>query len=346
MFKIISRDPTEELQKKTNKLITKANIEAGSSILTPIKSSYGPAYLYGNVKTHKPHNPLRPIIAQVTSPVYITAKEIDKIIKPYIHKKFSLNSRDELIELLRVNTPDGEMASLDVTSLFSNVPVRETVDIILNNMYNNDAVAAPKIQRETMESLLLLCTTESPFRSPDSKLYYQINGVAMGSPPGPTFAEFYICELENRVLLNDHLKPNLYARYVDDIFVVVRDELHLNSLKMEMEAQSVLSFTFEMNINNAMSFLDVKIHKENQYETTVFRKQSDTGKCLNPLGECPDRYKRSVIRAYLHRAHKTCSSDHLLRQETLRIKQILINNGFTNTDVDREISKFSVTNKI
>ena len=50
-----------------------------------------------------------------------------------------------------------------------------------------------------------------------------------------------------------------------------------------------------------------------------------------------NRYKRSVIRAYLHRAHKTCSSDHLLRQETLRIKQILI-----NTDVDREISKFHV----
>ena len=115
------------------------------------------------------------------------------------------------------------MASLDVTSLFSNVPVRETVDIILNNMYNNDAVAAPKIQRETIESLLLLCTTESPFRSPDNNLYYQINGVAMGSPLGPTFAEFYMCDLENRVLLSDRLKPNFYAWYVDDIFVVVRD---------------------------------------------------------------------------------------------------------------------------
>ena len=166
------------------------------------------------------------------------------------------------------------MASLDVTSLFFNVPVRETVVIILNNMYNNDAVAAPKIQRETMESLLLFCTSESHLGSLDNKLYYQINGVAMGSPLGPTFAEFYMCDFENRVLLSDHLKPNLYVRYVDDIIVVVvRDELHLNSLKMEIKAQSVLSFTFEMNINNSMSFLDVKIHKEeNQYETTVFRK--------------------------------------------------------------------------
>ena len=104
-----------------------------------------------------------------------------------------------------MNSPDVEMASFDVTSLFSNVPVRETFDIILNNMYNNDAVAAPKIQRETMESLLLLCTTESPLRSPDNKLlYYQINGVEMGSLLGPTFAEFYMCDLKNRVLLSDH----------------------------------------------------------------------------------------------------------------------------------------------
>ena len=141
---------------------------------------------------------------------------------------------------------------------FLNVPVRETVDIFLNNMYNNDAVASPKIQRESIESLLLLCTTESPFRSPDNKLYYQINGI--GSPLEPTFAEFYMCDLENRVLLSDHLKPNFYARYVDDILVVVRNEQRLNPLKME--AQSVLSFTFEMNINNSMSFLDVKIHQE------------------------------------------------------------------------------------
>ena len=66
-------------------------------------------------------------------------------------------------------------------------------------MHNNDAVAPPNIQRETMESLLFLCTTESPFRSPHNKLCYQINGVAraMGSPLGPTFAEYYICDLEN-----------------------------------------------------------------------------------------------------------------------------------------------------
>ena len=38
-FQRITRDPNEELQKKTNKLINKANIESDSSILTPIKAN-------------------------------------------------------------------------------------------------------------------------------------------------------------------------------------------------------------------------------------------------------------------------------------------------------------------
>lgn len=41
-----------------------------------------------------------------------------------------------------------------------------------------------------MKQLLTTCTTESPFRSPDTKMYYQVNGVAMGSPLGTTFAEY------------------------------------------------------------------------------------------------------------------------------------------------------------
>ena len=61
------------------------------------------------------------------------------------------------------------------------------------------------------------------------------------------------------------------------------------------------SFPFETNIKKSVSFLEVKIHQEeNQLETSVFSKPSDTEKFLNPEGECPDRYKRSGIRAYLH----------------------------------------------
>jgi len=63
---------------------------------------------------------------------------------------------------------------------------------------------------------------------------------------------------------------------------------------------------------------------------------------MNPAGECSDRYKNSIITAYLYRAYKTCTTQNLLNQEIFRIKQILINNGFSNRQVDSEVRKFKI----
>ena len=50
----------------------------------------------------------------------------------------------------------------------------------------------------------------------------QIDGVMMGSSLGPTFANYYMSNLEeNAFKSNPGLAPRVYARYVDDIFLVV-----------------------------------------------------------------------------------------------------------------------------
>ena len=51
-------------------------------------------------------------------------------------------------------------------------------------------------------------------------------------------------------------KPALYARFVDDILMVVNDEKHLTDLKESMERKSVLKFTYEIGYNN-LAFLDL-----------------------------------------------------------------------------------------
>ena len=72
--------------------------------------------------------------------------------------------------------------------------------------------------------MLLICTTETPFKRVNGDLYIQIDGISMGSCLGPTFAELYMCHLENKVFAEQlSLKPNLYVRYVNDIFVVIEN---------------------------------------------------------------------------------------------------------------------------
>ena len=144
----------------------------------------------------------------------------------------------------------------------------------------------------------------------------------MGCPLGPTFAEYYMCEIENRVLSDEHIKPELYCRYVDDIFVVVRDEEQLENLRLAFEMNSVLKFTYELGQNRTLPFLDIVVQaKNNSFVTKVYRKPTDAGRVLNAASKCPERYKRSAIRALIQQALKTYSSENDLNTELRNCKK-------------------------
>ena len=135
-----------------------------------------------------------------------------------------VESTHDFINILKSVNHAEMIASLDVESLFTNIPVVETIDIILRNVYENDSIAPPFILKNILRELLMTCTTENPFRNLNGDTYIQIDGVSMGSPLGPLFANFYMSNLENEVLLNWSEKPVVYCRYVDDIFLVINNE--------------------------------------------------------------------------------------------------------------------------
>ena len=61
---------------------------------------------------------------------------------------------------------------------------------------------------------------------------------------------------------------------------------------------------------------------------------------MNASGDSPKQYKVSVIKGFLYRAKSICSYKNELLLEIKRSKQILINNGYSNRDVDNEIRRF------
>ena len=93
-----------------------------------------------------------------------------------------------------------------------------------------------------------------------------------------------------------------------------------------------------------MPFLDVLVTaRERQFETKVFTKQTNMGVCMNAASEAPKRYKRSVINSYINRAFTHCSSWHSLHSEIERVTQLLVNNGYSNNDI-QEIVKRKLNN--
>ncbi|XP_076054479.1 uncharacterized protein LOC143033168 [Oratosquilla oratoria] len=129
-------------------------------------------------------------------------------------------------------------------------------------------------------------------------------------------------------------KPPIYTRYVDDIFVLVRDQRELEDLKATLQHVSGLNFTTENSINGKLPFLDVKIEASPQgFKTGDYSKPSSPGLCLNGNNGCPSRYRKSTIGAYVRRTLSHCSDWNRTHAELDRITQVLVNNGFANKEV-------------
>ena len=161
----------------------------------------------------------------------------------------------------------------------------------------------------------------------------------MGSPLGVLFANFFMGSIENQVFA-ERRKPAIYCRYIDDIFIQVKDGQELEELRQHLQDMSGLRFTVEESNNGTMPFLDVLVkQQETTYSTSVYVKASNQGHCLNGDSECPQRYKDSTIGAYIRRALTHCSTWTQVHQEIDRASQVLSNNGFGNNDIQRVTKK-------
>ena len=116
--------------------------------------------------------------------------------------------------------PTDILVSFDVESLFTNVPLSETITIIADTVYSQENI--PSYSKDTFIKLLEKATS-GIFMYKD-KLFRQVDGVTMGGPLGPNIANFCLAHLESRLLTDPDIdvKPALYLRYVDDLFCVFR----------------------------------------------------------------------------------------------------------------------------
>ena len=75
----------------------------------------------------------------------------------------------------------------------------------------------------------------------------QIDGVAMGSPSGPVLANIFMCDFEEKWIINSpRLHPTLWYRYVDDTFSMFDSKGFANEfLKYLNGRHNSIKFTVE-----------------------------------------------------------------------------------------------------
>ena len=113
------------------------------------------------------------------------------------------------------------MVSFDVTSLYTKIPMIDTLNIIKDYVNNDDQFTRKTaIPQDKFLDLvhLVLTTTWYTF---NSQFYQQTDGVAMGGPASSTTAEIYIQAYE-RTAITTALHPlKVWERFVDNVYSIL-----------------------------------------------------------------------------------------------------------------------------
>ena len=165
------------------------------------------AYLYGLPKTHKEKLAMRPILSATNTYNYALAKWLDNMLKPLSLNQHTVTDIFDFVNELPRDlnvTPGDLLVSYDVSSLYTNVPLDETIKILadrafVNNWFNSEYNL--NISKQDLIDLLGVATKGQLFQFNDS-LYKQIDGVAMGSPLGPLLANVFMSSIEEKLIVD------------------------------------------------------------------------------------------------------------------------------------------------
>ena len=199
------------------------------------------------------------------------------------------------------------LVSFDVTSLFTKVPINDLLNFLKPELDNNSENFP--LNSDTIIELIKICVIDSKFTF-NEKYYKQKFGLSMGNPLSPVLSNLYMEFFEKYILSNIKDENIVWLRYIDDVLCLWPKDTpiipffnQLNSLVPSIK------FTYELESNNSISFLDVKIHKkaDGRLYFNVYRKPTSNNSFIHYFSNQSQNVKESVFISMYLRALRVCS---------------------------------------
>ena len=335
-FMVLNEDPTLKREGQLKRYLCKLkNLHRSFFSQTLYDKIYPrgsvPARIYGLPKTHKKFTnvpPFRPVVSSIGTFNYNLAQYLGSLLTPLLTMDYTATDTFTFVnELKQVSFNDKFMVSYDVCSLFTNVPLKETIDLAVHLIVSHHKDFA--LSKNELYKLFEFATLKSNFSFNDV-MYDQIDGVAMGSPLAPILANLFMGHNERQWIDNYPLsKPSFYKRYVDDIFCLFENqkqaELFFNYLN---ERHPNIKFTMEIEVEKKLPFLDILLNNEKVLTTSVYRKPTYTGLLMNFHSFLPFHYKLGLLRTLIDRTFKITNNWHSFDHDIKKLKEILCRNLF------------------
>ena len=125
--------------------------------------------------------------------------------------EYKINDTQSFPPILKDQTPlnpNEKYVSYDVESLFTNIPVDETINYTINEFYQKHKL--PQICSKTIfKRLLVKLTTEVSFQF-NYKHFKQTGGCIMGGPLSVTLSDIHMIRMETDAVVP--IRPIFYKR--------------------------------------------------------------------------------------------------------------------------------------
>ena len=244
-----------------------------------------------------------------------------------------------MADLQNHRNPSDFFVSFDIVSLFTNIPLEESINLAVDIIYQSKVT---KLSKKELHKLFVFCTSQTHFLF-NGEYYDQIDGVCMGSPLGPVLANLFMGIREKEWIQNySGSGLHFYKRYVDDICCSFRSESDIEPFFEFLNSRHPnIKFTIEKEANGTLPFLDVKIQKTTAgvLETNTYYKPTHTGLLTNFTSYVPFVYKLGLAKTLFDRASKICSNAVLLKADISNISHMLQKNEFPAHTISNGLKK-------
>ena len=175
----------------------------------------------------------------------------------------------------------------------------------------------------------------------DEKIFRQKLGTAIGTKFAPGFANIFMGHLEEKFLETCELKPWVWWRFLDDIFVIwLHSEEELNYFLLCLNSfHENIKYTWDISYHR-IYFLDVSVGLDNGvFCTDVYSKPTDAHQYLNFKSCHPPHVKRGIPYGQALRLKRICHSDKVFESRLQELKGFLVKRGYNSEFVESQFKR-------
>ncbi|VEN51651.1 unnamed protein product [Callosobruchus maculatus] len=240
-----------------------------------------------------------------------------------------INLSYELVDTLKeLNLPSNYiLISLDVTSLFTNIPKQLIINLITK--YWKKICEFTNIPQTTFIEIINVCFDTSYFVF-HGIFYQQLDGTAMGNPCSPVLANLVMEELIHTIIQSLDFEVPLIKLYVDDTILAIPADKVEHVLNRFNSYHQKIQFTIEYeNSSSSIPFLDICLTRTNEGKVLFnwYEKPISSGRLLNFYSYHPFSQKYSIMCSLKNKIIRL-SSPQFLQENISRFKEKLKLNDY------------------